>query len=86
MNSTYEDVKVSASLEVLYQKANIVASMEKLWLPLLIDWGYITPVQLKALFPRWLHILVPLATFQEERLKIAQRRANTQTDVPGFGL
>ena len=76
MNSAYEDVKIVASLEVLHQKAKIVSSMEKLWLPLLIQWGQISPGKLGMLFPRWLHILVPLSTFQHERMKHHRRRLN----------
>ena len=68
MNSAYEDVKVASSLEVLYQKANIISSMEKLWLPLLIQWGSLDKESLAELYPKWLHILVPLASFQRERL------------------
>lgn len=74
MNSAYEEVKTKAKLEVLYQKANIISSMEKLWLPVLIQWGYLDAKKLAALYPKWLHVLVPLATYQREVAAHAARR------------
>jgi len=74
MNSAYEEVKVKAKLEVLYQKANIISSTEKLWLPILIQWGFFDAKSLASLYPKWLHILVPLATYQQERMAHYRRK------------
>lgn len=73
MNSAYEEVKDKAKLEVLYQKANIISSMEKLWLPILIQWGYLDAKSLITLYPKWLHMLVPLTTYQQELMTHARR-------------
>jgi hypothetical protein len=77
MNSAYEEVKVKAKLEVLYQKANIISSMEKLWLPILIQWGYLDARSLTTLYPKWLHMLVPLTTHQQELIAHARRKRST---------
>mmetsp|Transcript_12739 Transcript_12739/g.37938 ORF Transcript_12739/g.37938 Transcript_12739/m.37938 type:complete len:97 (-) Transcript_12739:297-587(-) len=79
MNSAYEEVKVKAKLEVLYQKANIISSMEKLWLPILIQWGYLDAKSLATLYPKWLHILVPLATYQQEGMTHLRRKMSNST-------
>lgn len=74
MNSAFEEVKAKAKLEVLHQKANIISNMEKMWLPSLINWGYLDTPALKRLYPKWLHVLVPLATYQKEVAAHAARR------------
>jgi len=57
MNSAYESVKLVATLEVMQEKATIILDIERLWLPLLI--GRFA-LDTNALFPRWLHLLVPV--------------------------
>ena len=58
MNSAYESVKTSATLEMMNEKSTIILSIERLWLPMCIKWFALDE---STFFPRWLHMLVPSA-------------------------
>lgn len=62
MNSAYEEVKASALQEMLHEKSQIILSIERLWLPMLIT-HYKFPASF--FFPRWLLILAPAHHFPE---------------------
>lgn len=58
MNSAYEAVRITATLEVMHEKAAIIHETERFWLPALLRrWN----IDQDDLFPKWLHLLVPAA-------------------------
>lgn len=60
MNSAYEEVKASSENEMLHEKSQIILSIERLWLPLLVS-HYNVPTT--YYFPQWLLILAPAHHF-----------------------
>ena len=57
MNSAYETVKRSATLEAMHEKASIIQDVERFWLPVLTK--RFSSINLDELFPSWLHLLTP---------------------------
>jgi hypothetical protein len=57
MNSAYESVRLVATLEMMNEKSTIIIQIERLWLPMCIKWFKLDG---DVLFPRWLHVLVPV--------------------------
>lgn len=62
MNSAYEEVKASALQEMLHEKSQIILSIERLWLPMLVSHYDIAP---SFFFPKWLLILAPAHLFPD---------------------
>ena len=63
MGSSYEKVHHSAELEVLREKSLIILDIERFLLPLYIKWF---KKDVEELFPRWLHVLVPVSMIESE--------------------
>ena len=64
MNSTYESVHAVAELEVAYEKSRIIFDIERFMLPVIMSWAQI---DVSLLFPRWLHMCVPVTMHEAER-------------------
>ena len=64
MNSTYESVHAVAELEVAYEKSRIIFDIERFMLPVIMSW---TRIDVSLLFPRWLHMCVPVTMHEAER-------------------
>ena len=62
MGSSYEKVHHSAELEVLREKSLIILDIER-FLLLYIKWF---KKDVEELFPRWLHVLVPVSMIESE--------------------
>ena len=63
MGSSYEKVHHSAELEVLREKSLIILDIERFLLPVYIKWF---KKDVEELFPRWLHVLVPVSMIESE--------------------
>ena len=59
---TDESVRITATLEVMHEKASIIHDAERFFLPTILKRF---KIQTSALFPRWLHVLVPRETLLE---------------------
>ena len=64
MNSAYESVRLAATLEALYEKSLIILDIERLELAPMMRWFRIPEA---VLFPRWLHLLVPVGQLEARR-------------------
>lgn len=77
MNQTYEDVRRVAALEVAGQKSRIILDIERFMLPVFMD---LLDIKLSMIFPRWLHVLVPI-TMMDEASNGQRRRALAQANA-----
>ncbi|KAH8045851.1 hypothetical protein JL722_14007 [Aureococcus anophagefferens] len=58
MNSAFEQVRQAAFVEVLFEKSRIILNIEKLWLPMVINYA---GTDVDFFYPRWLLCLAPIA-------------------------
>ena len=58
MNSAFEQVRQAAFVEVLFEKSRIILNIEKLWLPMVINYA---GTDVDFFYPRWLICLAPIA-------------------------
>ena len=72
MNSAYESVRTTATLEVMHEKASIIQDAERFFLPTLLKR---LKIEASELFPTWLHLLVP-------REKLHEMNLSNRRDVP----
>ena len=63
MGSSYEKVHAVAELEVAREKSLIILDIERFLLPVYIKWF---KKDVDELFPRWLHVLVPVSMIESE--------------------
>ena len=63
MGSSYEKVHAVAELEVAREKSLIILDIERFLLPVYIKWF---KKDVEELFPRWLHVLVPVSMIESE--------------------
>lgn len=75
MNSTYEEVRRVAALEVAYEKSRIILDIERFMLPVFMDLFHI---EIELMFPRWLHILLPFTMIDAEHRRKQRREAQSE--------
>ena len=77
MNSAYESVRITATLEVMHEKASIIQDAERFFLPTVLKRSKIDPAEM---FPRWLHVLVPRSERVYKGVERSKAKAVEQGD------